>query len=499
MKSIGIESLNKFHREAFTVTLVKPKHPMENIFMNARETFRYALLAGILFTAAPCFAAESTESTTSTGTRIKRLEKELSELKDQVKNEQAPAIRNGVPNPAVVSPDSGVNVQLYGFARLDMAYDTAPVYPGNTAIWAKQPLVEGLKDPEWVLAAGATRFGINLTGPDTETVKLTGNIEFDFLAGNTENAMNPRQRHSYLKAYWQASDFSILAGQTWDLVSSLVPFVDDPGIMWGAGNIGARHPQFRVTKGFKTGESSRIELAVAISRSIGETNKNVPPLKDDPNTANTDTGKAASIPTFQGRIGWWAAPIKVKDQPATIAVSGHYGQEDWITDYNKGITTTIELWSGNVELFLPLSDKLTLAGEYFTGTNLDDFWGGIGQGAWTPKDRPGNYIPIAIRSKGGWAAIRYTYSPSTTISMGGGVDDPKPFDRLPDNLGYGPSSYPRTKNRNVFACVTNKLTSNLILGMQLSKWNTDYDYADPTKGNTRGDAVRAQTSLTYKF
>ena len=177
-------------------------------------------------------------------------------------------------------------------------------------------------------------------------------------------------RHAYLKAYWPASDFSIIAGQTWDVISSLIPFVDDPAIMWAAGNIGSRHPQLRLTKGFSTGDKSRIELAAAASRTIGETNT----LAD---TWNTDPGKDAGMPTIQGRIAF-SEPLLVENQPATIAVSGHYGQEEWDTD-KAGNHKTLDSWSCNMELSMPLSEKLTFAGEFFTGSNLDDYWGGIGR------------------------------------------------------------------------------------------------------------------------
>ena len=52
--------------------------------MNARGKFSYALLlAGTLFAAAPCHAAQTTETVEA---RINRLEQELAELKALVKS-----------------------------------------------------------------------------------------------------------------------------------------------------------------------------------------------------------------------------------------------------------------------------------------------------------------------------------------------------------------------------------------------------------------------------
>jgi hypothetical protein len=440
------------------------------------------MLAGLLLAPPAATAAETLEE------RVIRLEKELAELKTLVGQKPAAtaqaaaapsspaALAQQTAKPELQSPltvtlGSGVKAQLYGFARFDASYDTGKINPGNIALWVRP---EGLNnnDAEWNLTAGATRLGLNLTGPDTDTIKLSGNIEFDFLSNiGAENNASPRLRHGYLKAFWPASDFSILAGQTWDVISSQIPFTDDPAIMWAAGNIGSRHPQLRLTKGFSVGEKGRIEVVAAASRTIGESNN----LAE---TWNTDPGKDADIPTIQGRIAF-STPLLVDTQPATIALSGHFGQEEWDSD-KTGNHETLDSWSCNVEIALPLSEKLALAGEYFTGSNLDDYWGGIGQGV-------NNTISSdlkEIRSQGGWAAIRYTMNSSSSFSLGAGIDDPNDND-----LATGG----RSLNQSVFANVINRITPNFIFGLQLSKWNTDYKNAPDS------DAFRAQSSMTYRF
>ncbi len=445
------------------------------ISMKTGKKLHYSLLLAGTLLAAPSagFAADTPETVEI---RITRLEKELAELKALMKQkpETAPAAASVATAPAAAAPapsvatGSGVKVQLYGFARLDAVWDSGQIYPGNIALWA-QPEGAGRNDGEWNLTAGASRLGMNLSGPDTEKMKLSGNIEFDFLSSNStsENNQLPRLRHAYLKAFWPASDFSIIAGQTWDLVGSLLPFTDDPAIMWDAGNIGGRHPQLRLTKGFKTGNRSRLEIAVAASRTIGEKN-----------SVSYDSGKDAEMPTIQGRISL-SGPAIVDSKPATIAVSGHYGQEQWDTDFYN-THKTLDTWSCNLELSLPLSQKLLFAGEYFTGANLDDFWGGIGQGVNTIHWK-------AIRSNGGWAALRYFASPATTFSLGAGIDNPN------DNDLAGYSKNPRTNNRTIFANVVTQVTPNFILGFQLGEWITDYMNLPDSH------AVRAQSSMTYKF
>lgn len=432
------------------------------------------MIAGTLLGTSPAMAEDTVEQ------KISNLEKQLAELKAMVKNQKATSEADQTPAPApprtlIPTPrpdgscanDSGTKREVYGFVRLDASYDSGRITPGNIALYVPS---EGTvnNDGEWNITGNATRLGVNLCGPNTDNMKIGGNVEFDFLSGATENASNPRLRHGYLKAIWPASDFNIIAGQTWDLTGSLIPFVDDPAIMWDAGNIGGRHPQLRLTKEFNSGEKSKVEIAGAVARTIGESNV-------INNATYPDPGKNASIPTVQGRVAL-TTPLVVSDKPATIAVSGHYGQEEWDTAAS-GTRKTLDTWSCVLELSLPLSQQLQFAGELFTGENLDDYWGGIGQGVNKTTLR-------SIGSHGGWAALRYKASPDTMVSIGAGMDDPDDNDLW---------SGARSLNETQFISVSHTLAPHFILGGQLSRWRTEYIDA------TEGDAIRAQSSLTYTF
>jgi hypothetical protein len=439
--------------------------------MSTNGSFQHALLlTGALLGTSPALAAEPVE------TRIASLEKQVAELKAQLKP-QTPTTA-ATPQPTSSAPssnpvtgaclnNSGTRREVYGFVRLDGSYDTGRITPGNIALYAPS---EGIvnNDSEFNLTANATRLGVNLCGPNTDSMMVGGTIEFDFLSNlGAENNASPRLRHAYLKMFWPSSDLLITAGQTWDLNGSLIPFVDDPAIMWDAGNIGGRHPQLRLTKGFKSGEKSRLELAVAAARTIGEANGTYP-----------DPGKDAAIPTIQARLAL-NTPLFVSGKPATVSISGHYGQEEWDTAAD-GTHRTFDSWSYVLEFSLPVCNHLLLAGELFSGENLDDYWGGIGQGI--NRNDPNNMK--AIRSHGGWAALRYTASAETTFNLGAGLDNPDDRDLW---------SGARSINEMQFISVSHTLASHLILGGQLSHIRTGYI------NQQEGDAVRIQSSLTFTF
>ena len=85
---------------------------------------------------------------------------------------------------------SSIDVQLYGYTRMDIGYDTSRVFPGNYAVYVKS---EGTynDDNQLSMTANQTRLGLNLSGPEVEGTKTTGKIEMDFYGGGgTENKPN---------------------------------------------------------------------------------------------------------------------------------------------------------------------------------------------------------------------------------------------------------------------------------------------------------------------
>ena len=375
----------------------------------------------------------------------------------------------------------GVKGILYGFAQLDMAYDTGKMNNGNLALWVNSDALNS-HDSQWILTGNVSRLGLDLSGADTDTLKLTGKIEADFLGGGgTENNSTLRMRHAYVNALWTETNISLLAGQTWDLNSSLIPPVLNPGLLWYAGNLGMRHPQLRLTKVIKLNETDQVELAVAAARNIGESNS-VFAGKDIAGNAstNTDPGKDAQMPTIQYRAAY-SRPLWVEKVPAMVAISGHYGQEEWDLD-NAGNDTVAKTYSTSLELSLPVTSKLTFTSELFTGANLDDYGGGIGQGV-TQMAGPPNDVK-SIKARGGWLALKYQANAKTVLALGVAQDDPNDADLAANT---------RSRNSVAFINIQRNLTTNLKLGLELSQWETDY------KNNARGDDTRIQSVVNYSF
>ena len=367
---------------------------------------------------------------------------------------------------------SKYGVDLYGYLKFDSAYDTARTSSGNFARWVEKDN----SDDQFNATANQSRFGLTFDGPDSDGLETSGRVEVDFYgSASAENKAQMMMRHAYIQLDWPENDLSLLAGQTSDVISPLVPSTINYTVGWWAGDIGYRRPQLRLTKGFDLGADSDLLFQGALSRTIGDV------WGADPG----DTGEDSGFPTLQTRLAY-TTPL-INDRPATLGVSGHWGQEEYDSDNIAASDEDFDTWSVNVDLTLPLMEKLALKGEWFLGENLDAYLGGIAQGIrGTDLDADGKLdIPVeGIRSMGGWAALSLGPFDRWQYNLGASIDDPDN-----DDLNNGD----RSQNYTVFGNTVYSINEAVLLGFEVSYWDTEYLRDDD------GDSMRYQASLMYKF
>ena len=392
--------------------------------------------------------------------RVENLEKELKEIRQALMTKDAKD--STIKRFALWS---SVDVQLYGYIKLDAAYDTSRTSAGNFPQWVVSE--QGRQnDGQFNMTARQTRLGLRFKGPDFgDGGKTSGVIEVDFYgAGVAENKPELMMRHAYMKLDWPKHKFSILAGQTSDVISPLYPSTVHYSILWWVGNLGYRRPQIRLTKGFDLADDVELEAQFAVLRNIGRT------TGFDPG----DSGEDNCYPSIQGRTAvtfpLWGG------KKTTIGVSGHFAKEEY--DYNA-YDDSVDLcsWSANGDLNMPVNDWLTLKGEIFTGQDLDAYLGGIGQGVSGTGSSVGE-----VRSCGGWLAA----------SLG-------PWDKWKFNLGAGTeyargvSSEGRTGNLAIFGNVFYQINKSVSTGFEVSHWHTQYRDLDS------GHSLRLQWTFIYGF
>lgn len=443
-----------------------------------RTIVLFAAAASLMMNS-PCRAqsdADLAEENAQLRRRVERLERQMDQLKATVGSRQAEG-ETGEPSPAskaapqtaAAKPGedkkplwSSLDVQFYGYIKADAAWDSSRVTTGNYILFADP---DGEDDDEFNLTARQTRLGLRIKGPDVGSIETSGLVEGDFYGtGGAENKPNFRMRHAYLRLNWPEANFSILAGQAWDVIAPLWPDTLNFTILWDAGNIGYRHPQIRVTKAIALSENVDLELAGAVSRTVSDVEE----------AAGADRpGEDAGLPTLQGRAGlsfpWFG------DKPTAIGVSGHWGEEEYPGDND------VESWSVNLDVRQPVNERLSLKGEAFVGANLDDYLGGISQGVRNPTTTADR----AIGSKGGWMQASFKPVKDWRFNVGFGIDDV-------DNSDLG-GDQNRARNQSVFGNALYAINEHTDVGLELSHWQTDYQNADDV------DDVRIQGSFIYKF
>jgi len=358
--------------------------------------------------------------------------------------------------------EEGVRLELYGRLKADASLDSALVDPGNFARWVESPDLTD-NHSHFNMTVRETRLGLHVHAPPGGPA-ISGHVEIDFYGGGAENRNVVMLRHAHIDAAWD-SGWSLIAGQFSDVISPLAPTTVNYSVAWWVGNIGYRRPQFRATKRFGSGTSGLV-LTAAVTRTIGDE------FAQEPGDSGVDSGR----PTAQGHAAWeWRS----RGRRAGIGISGHQGVEDLSDDFHES-DLEYESWSLGVDVMLPLGDRWLFKGEAWTGCNLDDYLGGIGQGI-NLGARAG------VRATGGWAAIELRPSDALLLTAGGGIDDPRDEDLVLSE------TLVRTLNRVLWANAIVDLGRGLSTGFELSHWRTEHGDQRP------GDAWRGQVAVIFAF
>ncbi len=345
--------------------------------------------------------------------------------------------------PERLSIVSSLPIEVYGYLKADASYDTGESDNGNFTRWVPSG---GEDDGEFNITARQTRLGMRFFGPETETFRTTGLFEVDFFdgSGTAENNSEPRMRHAYVNLDFKNKDMSLLAGETSDVISPLVPSTINYTVAWWSGDVGFRRNQVRLTKGFQIDDTSRFEVILAATRSPG--------------------GEDAGGPGFQGRMSYSFPGLDNKK--TTIGVSGHSARERNSTDSD----------SVSVDVSVPLTKKFHFKGEFFSGQNLDAYAGGIGQGV--------NGAGEELESTGYWAFLSYKYD--ADLSFGLGFQEETMDD---DNLDAGF----RETNSTAFINGWYSLDASTKFGLEIAQHETGYFQGDDES------STRFQASLLFKF
>jgi hypothetical protein len=338
-------------------------------------------------------------------------------------------------------------LRIYGQLRQDFIFDDARPDAAQTPLFI-------LPEPATTTAAGSftmhprlTRFGVAFMGPTLQPMgngAVSGRLEVDFQNGGRESRALPRFRHAYLQLDW--SSHTLLIGQTWDLISPLFPSVNADTLMWNAGNLGDRRPQVRYTFQSKSdGWQWSLAAGAGLTGAIDAQDLDNDGVRD---------GEAAGCPTLQSRASL-SYPIAGLRR-ATIGVYGHLSELKLsapVADVRAFASRALGI---DFEVALPA--RLVVRGEGWTGRNLADIRGGIGQAI-------NRATGSVISSRGGWIEAGSEVTPRHAIFVGYTVDAPDRDELPPDG---------RTRNGAWFLVNRWNAGPPFTVGVDYLRWTTKY-------------------------
>jgi hypothetical protein len=408
-------------------------------------------------------------------------------------------------DPLTVSTSTGVSATLYGTLQFDGIWTDNRSYTSGSSgsssdvtLWAlEQKKGQVTNDAETRLSADPTRFGVNITGPNSDSVVLTGKLETDFygtVSSGGENAPAIRIRHAYGNISLPDYGFSLLAGQTWDVIAPLNSPILDSGALYDSGNLGARRPQLRLTEGVKFADTGKVDLAVAAVRSIGQGS---PLVASTVSGYQTDTGRSADFPALEARLGA-SVPTWVDKQTLNVGVGGLYGQDQVFLANSAGTATTtqslnLDVRAVAVDLEIPVIDWISLAGEGYAGENLGQYQGTLGYEYFNPAgDSPTGNQLTDYQGWGAWGALRLKPG-SWLINLGLAEDK-----LTNDEASLPTASDPRVRNITGFANISYLITPTTKIGVEYGRTETDY-YDHVVKADNAAHLNRGQLTVAYTF
>jgi hypothetical protein len=385
----------------------------------------------------------------------------------------------------------GTKVSLYGRLELNSAYETdvtGGLWSANAPSGAK-----GDAQGRTSLSIARTRLGFNLEGPSKEgEPSLKGRFEADFAGNSTYSNFNGtsgsnggfRIRQSYGSVTFKDIGLTLLFGQTDDVVTPLDPPAVNPSSFNGAGNIGNRRPQIRVTEAI-----GPVEVAVAAThdRTYGYPVVVGKDSKGKDSSITLSDANAPSSPAVQGRVGlklpaFWAG----EKANLALGVGGLFAKNEAANaDDEKRYERPEPSYMFGIDLSLPIIDILTLTGEFFSGQNLSRYGdGSLGQSRAYSDDG-------GIKSIGWWGGLAAKLPANLSAGAGAGAEN---LDDKSKSNGKAES------NMFIFANVAYNFTSAAKLTFEYVNFSTDYSVFDKAgKYDTSDNRSLDRFELNFRY
>jgi hypothetical protein len=311
-------------------------------------------------------------------------------------------------------------------------------------------------------------FGFAVFGPKVGTLSTSADMRFDLFGGfpdATDGLSTPGIRLRTVSLAFEGERASVRGGQEVPFFSPLSPTslastAYPP--MSSSGNIWAWTPQLYVERRFEPATETTIALRAGVLDSLtGEL-----PAGEYSRFANA--GERSRMPASAVHLSL----RRGHEEHVTSAGAGfYYSRHDW------GYRRNVNAWTATGDWEIPLSSRLLLSGEVYTGRAI----GGLGGGAHSsvlfdgaPSDPSSTVYPM--HSLGGWAQLKVTATPRLEFNSAFGSDHSRP--RQFAGLLEPPTDEQPSASRNTsgFVNAIYQLRSNLLLSVEYRRhWTRRLD------------------------
>lgn len=394
--------------------------------------------------------------------------------------QSAPAIKpSPLPRYAAWDKD-GVKIIPYGIIIANVNYNSSPLDPGSIVGFALPKLPAGTilsnlflpNTPQFNISPGNTVLGVDIKWPKIGKWEINGKVDLD-LRGPTPLRANNLFAPLFINVYGEAKTerYRLMAGQSEDLTSPLFsnslntyPFSYLPG------KLGFFRPQVRFETYQPIGGGFNLIYKGAIAQAIQTFQ-----------VADEVIGDQAGLPDVQSRLALGYGKPDLRDRylrrPFELGVSGHLGKRQGTRLRLLVTERKFTTWSGDVDLSFKIGRKLRFNAEFFTGSVLGDYAGGVFQ-TFNPLRL------VSIRATGAWAQLTYDISDKWQVNAAYGRDDPVNRD-----LAFAQ----RSLNEAGFVNFYYRITPRLWVATEISRWRTDWVNL-PT-----GRAFRVEPAVLFFF
>ena len=365
-----------------------------------------------------------------------------------------------------VEAASKYRLRLSGIVLLNLFSNRGYIDGQDVPTWAI-PEIPNVSGQTFGASMRQSEIGLEVFGPHLAGARTSGNLQLDFAGGspNVPNGVNfgrVRLRIASMRLDWK--DTSIVAGQDNAFFSPLSPTsfasLALPAFSY-AGNLWGWIPQVRIERRFNLSPGQSVTLQGGIMDNVtGELPSAFEPF--------AQAGESSGQPAYATRVAWTR---NIFGMPFTLGAAGYYSRQSWIFDHR------IDGWAAMTDWSVPLTQRVSLSGEFYRGRALGGLGGGVGRSVLFSGD---SSQVRALNTVGGWSQLKISATSKLEFNGAFGVDNPFAGDVRGFPLSPGFPA-PLLQNRSSLINVIYRPRSDLLFSGEYRHLRTfDIDAGSPT-------------------